>query len=169
MLDSFGGFFTSKYRQTKRSTSWRHKSALSQVRSTIPISLRWTERDRWRSFRLQTQSPASLWLFGWLAALLQCDRSLPSPAYPACDRRHRPVLVPPSARCAKTDPAVGGSHSNKQNNNLRWPRRPVELAAASCCPPAPHVTMKFLCCRSPFGQRHKCFIFKSPLEPVQIV
>lgn len=38
--------------------------------------------------------PMSLWLFGWLALLLQCDWSLSSPASPACDSSHRPVIVP---------------------------------------------------------------------------
>lgn len=144
-------------------------SPLSQLMSTSSVRLSWTEYDRWLSCRMQTQLPVSLWLFGWLTALLQCDWSLPSPAYPACDPMHRPVLVPLSARCAKTAPAVGGSHSNKQKNKLPWPPRPVELPTASCCLSAPRITTKILCRQNPVGQRHIGVIFKSTLRPVLMV
>lgn len=57
-----------------------------------------TERSTTGDYHVSSQHnwepPVSLWLFGWLAPLLQCDWSLSSPASSACDSSHRPVLVP---------------------------------------------------------------------------
>lgn len=87
----------------------------------------WTH-DRWisrqHSARLRAASePLAVWMTScaaavWLITLITC--------LPCMWFQSQACPCSSSARCVKTAPTGGGSHSNKQNNNLRQPQLTVK-------------------------------------------
>lgn len=96
----------------------------------------WKQHDRWlshqRSTRLRAASePLAVWMTSsaaavWLITLITC--------LPCMWFQSQACPCSSSARCVKTTPTRGGSHSDKQKNNLCWPQQAVESVTFLCWP-----------------------------------
>ncbi len=96
----------------------------------------WTQHDRWLSHQRLTQlraasEPLAVWMTSsaaavWLITLITC--------LPCMWFQSQACPCSSSARCVKTTPSAGRSHSDKQKNNRCRPQLAVKSLTSPCWP-----------------------------------